>query len=65
MSYRIGGLDSDLRPLFKCIEWNESHGQYVGQSIVPIENEVITQRQARIEGSDKDKNDDPDFIKAF
>ena len=48
-------VENGLNPMANMVE----------QFIVSMGNEVIKQRQARIEGGDKDKNDDPDFIKAL
>jgi len=48
-------VDNGLNPMANMVE----------QFIISMGNEVIKQRQARIEGAEKDKNDDPEFIKAL
>ena len=37
----------------------------VDQFITSRGNEIINQRKARLDGGEKDKNDDPTFVKAL
>lgn len=48
-------LDNGLNPMAAIVQ----------QFITATGLEIIQQRQARLNGGDKDKNDDPDFVKAL
>jgi len=62
-------MSDDLQRMFRLFSRIENGIQPMGvvveSFIVSKGHEIIKQRQARLDGGEKDKNDDPEFVKAL
>mmetsp|Transcript_14270 Transcript_14270/g.20375 ORF Transcript_14270/g.20375 Transcript_14270/m.20375 type:complete len:503 (+) Transcript_14270:756-2264(+) len=65
----VNGKSQDLRRMFNLFSRLEKGlhpmASVVEQFIVSRGNDIIDQRRARLESGEKDKNDDPSFVKAL